>query len=414
MKDVDAAWINKMDLQAGVHRSAMNADCPVSGEGHENLLNAVHRALPGLRRIARDAEVAEKFPICGVDILRRLGLLAAPLPRNRGGNGWGTEGNATLFEALRLLGSASLVLGRVYEGHVNAIRLIACYASPEIAMHAAKDVLGGHLFAIWVTPSADPVRIHCTERGYRVIGKKPFCSGAGQATRAVITARDDLGDDRLVWVDAGKAIVEPDSAIQMHGMRSTDTRPVRFDMDIDTDPIIGKAADYLREPEFSAGAWRTSAVTVGGLQALVTETIAQLRARDRHVAPHQSARIGQMLIASHTALMWGRKAASEAERTDLPPQSITAGVNLARVAIESCCLTVIPLVQRSLGLAGLLTSNPVESMIRDLATYLRQPAADEALSEAACWFAENGFGDNEVSAQPEATTCQGAGGAGVI
>ena len=88
MKDVDAAWINELDLQAGVHRSGMNADCPVSGERHENLLNAVHRALPGLRRIARDAEGAEKFPICGVDILRR----------------------------------------------VNAIRLIEFYASPEIAI----------------------------------------------------------------------------------------------------------------------------------------------------------------------------------------------------------------------------------------------------------------------------------------
>ena len=55
-------------LQAGVHRSGMNADCPVSGKRHENLLNAVARALPVLRRIARAAEVAEKFPICGVVI----------------------------------------------------------------------------------------------------------------------------------------------------------------------------------------------------------------------------------------------------------------------------------------------------------------------------------------------------------
>ena len=44
------------------------------------------------------------------------------------------------------------------------------------------------------------------------------------------------------------------------------------------------------------------------------------------------------------------------------------------------------LVQRSLGLSALLEPNPVERLIRDLGTYLRQPAPDEALTEAAAWF----------------------------
>jgi hypothetical protein len=33
--------------------------------------------------------------------------------------------------------------------------------------------------------------------------------------------------------------------------------------------------------------------------------------------------------------------------------------------------------------------------MRDLATYLRQPAADEALTEAAAWFTEHPLPDGE-------------------
>ncbi len=43
-------------------------------------------------------------------------------------------------------------------------------------------------------------------------------------------------------------------------------------------------------------------------------------------------------------------------------------------------------VQRSLGLAAFMHGNPVERLGRDLATYLRQPAPDEALDEAAAYF----------------------------
>ncbi len=311
--------------------------------------------------------------------------MASPWPPGRG-----PKTNETLFEILRLLGTASLVLGRIYEGHVNALRLVACYATTDIAAQMADDAAAGHLFAVWVAPSPDPVRVLRLQHGYRIIGTKEFCSAAGHATRAVITARDELGNERLLWVDARKAIVEPKQAWQMHGMRSAITRPVRFNMEVAASPMIGEAGDYLREPEFSGGAWRTSVVTVGGLEGLVTEAIAQLRARDRHIDPHQSARIGEMLIASQTARMWGIRAANTAAATGLSPEAVRALVNLARVAIERCCLDVIILVQRSLGLRALLTANPVEGMIRNLTIYLRQPAADEALTEAARWFAENG------------------------
>lgn len=355
----------------------------------EGLHGALSHELPVLRQLARAAELEGRFPEEALEILRGRGILAAPLPCVDGGQGWGVDTNDSLLQALSCLGSASLVLGRIYEAHCNAIRLIACYGGPDLWAQTVKDVRDGHLFAIWVTPAAEPVRMLPDPDGHRIAGRKEFCSGAGFATRAVITARDPAGADRLVRVDAGQVLVEPGGTIRMHGMRSAHTNPVRFDLLVGGEAVIGEPGEYLRQPEFSAGAWRTLAVKVGGLEELVAETIRQLRARGRHADPHQSARIGRMLIASHTALMWAREAALAAETADAEAGEVTGRVNLARAAVETCCLDVSALVQRSLGLGALMTSNPIESMLRDLVTYIRQPAGDEALTEAACWFAEN-------------------------
>ena len=60
-----------------------------------------------------------------------------------------------------------------------------------------------------------------------------------------------------------------------------------------------------------------------------------------------------------------------------------AYVNFARLAVERACLEAITLVQRSLGVAAFLRPNPVERLCRDLGTYLRQPASDMVLTEAA-------------------------------
>jgi alkylation response protein AidB-like acyl-CoA dehydrogenase len=159
---------------------------------------------------------------------------------------------------------------------------------------------------------------------------------------------------------------------------------------IQPEAFIGISDDYTREPAFSAGAWRTSAVTVGGLEALVGEAMAQLVARGRDRNPHQQSRMGRAIIAQETARLWCSRAAVVAEDLGVDARQKTAYVNLARIAIESATLEALRLVQRSIGLVGFLEPNPIERLMRDLATYLRQPAADEALTEAAGWYLKHG------------------------
>jgi hypothetical protein len=357
----------------------------------EALVAALASQLAAMRGALRSGnEAAHRFPTDIVAMLRRLGVLVAPLPRHAGGFGWGTEaaGISALCETLRILGHASLAAGRIFEAHVNAIALLFRYGDAVIRTAAAGAVRSGQLFALWVAPAKEPVRAIRHGTRLHVTGRKAYCTAAGIADRAVITALTEQDGEQMILVDTTEAVIDSAAPVALHGMGGTSTKAVTFDCMVPPEHCIGETGDYLREPEFSVGAWRTSAVTVGGLQALVEETILQLRTRDRHTNPHQAARVGQMLIQLHNASDWVRSAARRSVSHQSDPRHLTGYVNLARIAIEQCCLEVIPLVQRSLGLPGLLADNPVEPMMRDLVTYLRQPAGDEALVEAAVTFAE--------------------------
>jgi alkylation response protein AidB-like acyl-CoA dehydrogenase len=324
---------------------------------------------------------AAAFPADNIADLRRVGALRAPLPRRLGGAGAGTEpaGEALVLEMLRLVGRGHLATGRLFEGHVNAMKLLAAYGGAAVLETAAQDVRAGELFGLWVTERPPGLRV----ADGVLHGGKVFCSGAGHVRRALVTAQPDRGDPVLVLVALDHSPRAQPSAMRLGGMRAAVTGSV--DLSGLAATIVGAPGDYLRQPEFSAGAWRTSAVTLGGMEALCGHVRHELAARGRADSPHQLARVGQMLVAQQTALMWVRRAAHLAEAGTADHGDVAAGVNLARIAVEQAALDMLRLAQRGLGLSGFMGGHPAEALMRDLATYLRQPAPDETLTEAAAW-----------------------------
>jgi len=334
---------------------------------------------------ARSLDEHPAFPAENIQDLRGIGALVAPLPRAHGGQGAGTEaaGAPILLEMLRAIGRGHLATGRLFEGHVNALKLIAAYGTPAQLARAAADVHAGHLFALWVTEAPPGVRL---QNGV-LTGTKIFCSGAGHAQRAVTTAQPPHGDPVLVMLALDGADRAAPSAMRLQGMRAAVTGAMDLTgLAAPAESILGEGGDYLREPEFSAGAWRTSAVTLGGIEALVDVVRRDLVARGRDGDLHQRDRAGRMLIARETASLWMHKAAGIAEADRFGPAEARPYVNLARIAVETAALDVIRLAQRSLGLAAFAQGHPAEALMRDLATYLRQPAPDETLTEGAAWF----------------------------
>jgi alkylation response protein AidB-like acyl-CoA dehydrogenase len=339
---------------------------------------------------ALDREAA--FPAEEMNRLWRIGGMTLPLPVKAiapevGGRDSGLADQ--LSEVLTLTGRGNLSVGRILEAHINALHLIGRYGSTTQWQEASKDAQDGHLFALWVTdPPSGGLQMRRSGHTIRLTGAKHFCSAAGHATRALVTAEDTDGSARMLILRLQSGEQQSKLASPLQGMRAAVTGAVNFTgCEAATDRLVGQAGDYLREPDLSTGAWRGSAVALGGLIALLDLAIEQLRASGRLESQHVQARIGQALIARESSRMWVRQAARIAEDLTRLSSHRISTVGLARIAVEAACLDAMREVQRSLGLSAFRQGNPVERICRDLSTYLRQPAPDEVLTEAACWFA---------------------------
>jgi alkylation response protein AidB-like acyl-CoA dehydrogenase len=354
------------------------------------LLGAVKAMMPALRHQAADDEAA--FPAKSFDLLRQAGLLRATLPDELGGLGfgYGAGGATALLHLLQSLGEASLPVARLYEAHVNALQLICRYGGNALVHRCAQDAVAGELFALWVTdPAQNALALQTVGNGLTLTGRKEFCSGAGSATRALVTAATATGIQMLIISVASGERVLP-SAITLSGMRAAITGSMDLSgVAVLADALLGAEGDYLREPVFSAGAWRSAAAALGGLTALVKFHRDEMLRRGRAQNPHQQARFGALLIAYETARLWMGEAALRGCLEDDGAEAIVAYINLARLAVETACLDAMRLSQRSLGLGAFIAGHPVERICRDLATYLRQPAPDETLAKAATHYFEH-------------------------
>ncbi len=349
---------------------------------HADPLAALAAAVPAMQDRAAQLDREEAFPHEDIQLLRTLGLLTAPLPRAAGGWGAGTEldGADALFAVLRGVGRGNMAVGRLYEAHVNALKLILDYGTASQSELAAADARAGRLYGVWVT---DPPSGALTLQDGTLRGSKGPCSGAGHVACAVVTVRTADGDRMALLRLNGTEQVRPMRGL-LHGMRASVNGWVGLDgVPLPASALIGQPGDYLREPQLSTGAWRTMAVTLGGLDALVAAVGAQLRSRGHDASPLQQDRYGTMLIAQETARLWTEAAARLAEAGQQPVMDQVAYVNLARIAVEHACLDAMRLAQRSIGFGAFLATNPIERLLRDLATYLRQPAPDAVLTEAA-------------------------------
>jgi alkylation response protein AidB-like acyl-CoA dehydrogenase len=350
------------------------------------LLDRVAALQPDIAAHAAALDEHPAFPKADFDALIDAGLLLATLPESHGGLGFGPD---PLRRLLALLGEANLSVARLYEAHVNAIQLVFRYGGPQIQARCAADAAAGRLFALWVTdpPGGGGLR----RRGDGILaGGKAFCSGAGAAARALVTAETPDGAQMLV-LDVAQARVTP-GRMKLAGMRAAVTGSADFSgMTAGPADLLGAPGDYLREPVFSAGAWRGAAGAFGGLTALVRLHRREMLDRRRAHDPAQRARFGQLLIAHETARLWLANAARRACLEDRPPAAVVAYVNLARLAIEAACLEGMRLTQRGLGLGAFITGHPAERICRDLGVFLRQPAPDETLDKAAAHYFEAGL-----------------------
>ena len=321
---------------------------------------------------------------------RRAGLAMSPFPKELGGADLCEPAQQNdLCTVLRLLGSADLSVARIYEGHVNAVSLIARYGSRRQMQALAERVAKGGLSAVW---GADDAKgLHIISKNVPILeGRKILASGAGFVTDPIVTANAIDGQVMcLLHVTANEKVDL--SAWAAQGMRSTATGSIDLSgMVLSSANMVGLAGDFMRQPYFSGGAWRFCAAHVGATERLVDLFRDHLIARSRGEDAYQLQRLAHCIASAKTARHWVEEAARRLSGDEADTLNAVAFANLTRTVTERCALDVMEAVQRGVGLASFIRPNPIERISRDLATYLRQPVPDLAMSDGAKAFLTSG------------------------
>jgi alkylation response protein AidB-like acyl-CoA dehydrogenase len=336
------------------------------------------------------------FPVQEFELIAKAGLLTAPLARTWGGLGLGIDGSsiAKLLPLLTQIGRANLVVGRIYEGHVNALQLIQTFGTPAQIEAFATAAHQHKIFGVWNAEETDGVTIMPLGNGkYRLAGAKTFATGCGYVDRPFIGGALPNGAWQMCIVPMDEvATVSDPSWWQPAGMRATASCKVDFTgVILDESMLIGQPGDYYRQPWLTAGVVRFAAVQLGGAAALFDATRQFLQSIDRTKDPYQEERLGRMALGIESGQLWLQGAASQLEQyhpifagdpATAHPQAVAlvAYTNMVRTAIEQIGMEAIQLCARSVGTRGLLPPHSIERIIRDLTLYLRQPAFDASIA----------------------------------
>ena len=247
------------------------------------------------------------FPIESFEYLRKNRLLIANVPKKYGGWGLGSPfDNTALLRILFNVGSHDLSLGRIYEGHVNAILLIDTYGTDNQKQKYFNDAINGQLFGIWNSELPSEILKYSSDRDVLTLhGAKVFCSGSKYVKKPIVTAQGKEGTHMIILDLENYQLEEDLTYWQPVGMKSSVS--CRFDFSGKTfnkEQILGQVYDYVCEPYFSGGAARFAAVQLGGAAAAIKSTIDHLKKLNRATAAEQNTRLAKLAMLQQTGEVW--------------------------------------------------------------------------------------------------------------
>jgi hypothetical protein len=298
------------------------------------------------------------------------GRLELPLP----GGGRTRE----RWEALAAVAEEDLSVGRLAEGHTDALAILA-----ELGADSPPP---GSRWGVWAAQPPGPgVTASPAAGGWRLDGTKQYCSGARTLTHALVTATAPDGN-RLFAVSTRDLIPVP-GTWPATGMAGSDTLDVDF-TDIGAEPVGGPGS-YNGRPGFAHGGAGVAACWYGGARGVGQTLLATAAKRD--VGPHALAHLGAVDLALHTARTALEVAAAQIDADPLDREHDGwRRAQRLRALIEATATEVMERTGRALG-AGPLTHNEAHSRrVADLTVYLRQHHAERDLAELGRLAAENG------------------------
>lgn len=285
------------------------------------------------------------------------GLDRLPLPAS--------GGTLQRWQALAAVASHDLSLAKLYEGHTDALAIMA-----ELGDAAVDSNL---TWGTWAAETPQGRAVIVPDGHGRVIlsGAKCWCSGAAGVSHGLLTAwfADGRGP-QLVRVAMNQPGVETDAkawkAVGMAGSASID---VAFTGAVGE--AVGGVGDYLSRPGFWQGGAGIAACWYGGAVALATTLRrAVVQSPEAARSPFRLAALGRIDLALTSTAAVLRSAAAW---IDAHPRADASAVALrARLAAESVAQEVLEEAGQALGAAAFCRDERFARLAADLPVFIRQ------------------------------------------
>jgi hypothetical protein len=323
-----------------------------------DVLQAIAAAAPAL-------DDRPAFPAAAFAALGGAGLLdltLAPGPR------------AAEWAAVRAVAAADGSVGRLFEGHLNAVERLRVHAPALL-----DGTAGGRTWlGVWGADPApgegEPARLSADRR--RVDGVKVFCSGAGGLHRALVTARAGAGAPCLVYVDLESGATVDSAWFAGLGMRASVSHRVVFD-GAPVLGVLGEPGALVAEPWFSRDAIRTAAAWAGIADAAAGAALRDLAARGP-VDDLRAHAAGEILTARGTLDAWLAHAAAVADSDpDAPLRELSVAL---RAGIARAGADILAGAARACGSRPFATGTALDRARRDFELFVLQHRLDPQLA----------------------------------
>jgi hypothetical protein len=344
----------------------------------QSFRQALDEALERIRAAAgpRDRNPDRRFPDDAFALLREAGAL-----------GWGAFPGTRRAPAdlelslVRRVAAADGSVGRIFDGHLNAVERLAVHGPPELVGPELQAVCDGRLLAgVWGgTPGpGDGPPATIARRGDQEVvrGVGTFCSGAGGLDRAALLVREpDGGPPLLVWIGLRDDRVEVDrSWYRASGLVASESHRVVFH-DVPVMARLGGPGAIAGQPWFARDALRTTASWAGMADTAERGALAVLAARPVRTELEALA-AGRILTARRTIDAWISTAASAIDGDD--PELPAVAVH-ARAAVAGAARTLLHEAAQACGSMPFARGEDLDRARRDLELFLLQHRLDPLL-----------------------------------
>lgn len=331
-----------------------------------------------LDEIAEDAaelDRAPRFPAESMAALASAGALAHTVPAADGSR----PPIAEEWDLVRSVARASGSVGRIVDGHLNAVERIALAAPADVRDRELAAIRSGErLLGVWGADpgpgEGEPATLRRSGQGWELEGVKTFCSGAGGIDGALVMVRaEEPGPPFLCLIDADDSVGIDRGWFAANGLRASESHRVVFDR-TPVLAILGDRGELSREPWFSRDALRTAASWAGMIDAAADDAIADLAAR-RRGEDLSSLAAGRISAARGTVDAWFAAAAT-AVAANQPLRSLSIRL---RAEVVSASRTILDEASRACGSRPFALGSALDRARRDLELFTLQHRLDPML-----------------------------------